>query len=89
MHTQKSLLDRSFGHLKHVQVERLGKNTITVKPALRGHSTIDKTTVFKINGSLMKVESIAGITVIIYSQISLCNYLLPDITVITYSQISH
>ena len=31
----------------------------TVKPVLRAHSKIDKTKVLKINGSLMKVESIA------------------------------
>ena len=31
----------------------------TVKPVLSGHSKIDKTKVFKKNGSLMKVESIA------------------------------
>ena len=31
----------------------------TVKPVLSGHSKIDKTKVFKTNGSLMKVESIA------------------------------
>ena len=31
----------------------------TVKPVLSGHSKIDKTKVLKINGSLMKVESIA------------------------------
>ena len=30
----------------------------TVKPTLSGHSKIDKTKVFKTNGSLMKVESI-------------------------------
>ena len=29
----------------------------TVKPVLSGHSKIDKTKVFKTNGSLMKVES--------------------------------
>ena len=34
-------------------------NTYTVKPALNGHSKIDKTKVLKANGSLMKVESIA------------------------------
>ena len=32
----------------------------TVKPILRGHSKMDKTKVLKTNGSLMKVESIAG-----------------------------
>ena len=32
---------------------------ITVKTALSGHSKIDKTKVFKTNGSLMKVESVA------------------------------
>ena len=32
---------------------------ITVKPVLKGHSYLDKTKVFKTNGSLMKVESIA------------------------------
>ena len=31
----------------------------TVKPVLSGHTKIDKTNVFKTNGSLMKVESIA------------------------------
>ena len=31
----------------------------TVKPVLRGHSKMDKTTLWKTNGSLMKVESIA------------------------------
>ena len=31
----------------------------TVKPVISGHSKIDKTKVLKINGSLMKVESIA------------------------------
>ena len=31
----------------------------TVKPALSGHSKIDKTKVLKTNGSLMKVKSIA------------------------------
>ena len=31
----------------------------TVKPVLSGHSNIDKTKVFKTNGSLMKVKSIA------------------------------
>ena len=31
----------------------------TVKPALSGHSNIDKTKILKTNGSLMKVESIA------------------------------
>ena len=31
----------------------------TVKPVLSGHSKIDKTKVLKVNGSLMKVESIA------------------------------
>ena len=31
----------------------------TVKPALIGHSIIDKTKVLKTNGSFMKVESIA------------------------------
>ena len=31
----------------------------TVKPALSGHSKIDKTKALKTNGSLMKVESIA------------------------------
>ena len=31
----------------------------TVKPVLSGHSKIDKTNIFKTNGSLMKVESIA------------------------------
>ena len=30
-----------------------------LKPVLSGHSKIDKTKVFKTNGSLMKVESIA------------------------------
>ena len=30
-----------------------------VKPALSGHSKIDKTKILKTNGSLMKVESIA------------------------------
>ena len=30
-----------------------------VKPVLSGHSEIDKAKVFKTNGSLMKVESIA------------------------------
>ena len=34
-------------------------NKLTVKPVLRGHSKIDKTKIFKTNGSLMKVESIA------------------------------
>ena len=32
----------------------------TVKPALSGHSIIDKTKVLKTDGSLMQVESIAG-----------------------------
>ena len=32
---------------------------LKVKPVLSGHSTIDKTKVFKTNGSLMKVECIA------------------------------
>ena len=31
----------------------------TVKPALSGHSKIDKTKILMTNGSLMKVESIA------------------------------
>ena len=31
----------------------------TVKPVLSGHSKIDKTNIFKTNGSLIKVESIA------------------------------
>ena len=31
----------------------------TVKPVLGSHSKIDKTKVFKTNGSLMKVENIA------------------------------
>ena len=31
----------------------------TVKPVLEGHSKIDKTKVFKTNGSLMQIESIA------------------------------
>ena len=31
----------------------------TVNPVLSGHSEIDKTKVFKTNGSFMKVESIA------------------------------
>ena len=31
----------------------------TVKPVLSGHSKIDKTKVFKTDGSLMQVESIA------------------------------
>ena len=31
----------------------------TVKPALNGHSKIDKTKVLKTNGSLLKVKSIA------------------------------
>ena len=31
----------------------------TVKPVLSGHSNIDKTNVFKTNGSLLKVKSIA------------------------------
>ena len=31
----------------------------TVKPVLSGHSKIDKTKILMINGSLMKVESIA------------------------------
>ena len=31
----------------------------TVKPVFSGHSKIDKTEVFKTNGSLMRVESIA------------------------------
>ena len=35
------------------------KNAITVKPVLSGYSTLDKTRVLKINGRLMKVESIA------------------------------
>ena len=35
-------------------------NTCTVKPVLSGHSKIDKTKVLKTNGSLLKVESIAG-----------------------------
>ena len=33
--------------------------TCTVKPALSGHSNIAKTNVFKTNGNLMKIESIA------------------------------
>ena len=33
--------------------------TSTVKPVLSGHSKIDKTTVIKTNGSIMKVKSIA------------------------------
>ena len=35
------------------------KHAATVKPALSGHSKIDKTKVLMTNGSLMKVESIA------------------------------
>ena len=31
----------------------------TVKPVLNGHSKIDKTKIFRTNGSLMKVKSIA------------------------------
>ena len=31
----------------------------TIIPVLNGHSTVDKTKVFKTNGSLMKIESIA------------------------------
>ena len=37
----------------------VGILTFTVKPALGGHSKIDKTKAVKTNGSLMKVESIA------------------------------
>ena len=32
---------------------------LTIKPVLSGYSKIDKTKILKINGSLMKVESIA------------------------------
>ena len=32
---------------------------LTIKPVLSGHSKVDKTKILKINGSLMKVESIA------------------------------
>ena len=35
------------------------KKRDTVKPVLSDHSKIDKTKVFKTNGSLMKVESIS------------------------------
>ena len=39
--------------------DSISKLSNTVKPVLSGHLQIDKTKVFKTNGSLMKVESIA------------------------------
>ena len=44
-----------------LRIAYLSKQTLlfTVKPVLSGQSKIDKTMVFKTNGSLMKVESIA------------------------------
>ena len=38
---------------------QLSNNLNTVKPVLSSHSKINKANVLKINGSLMKVESIA------------------------------
>ena len=38
---------------------KMVSQTITVKPVLSGHSKIDKTKILMMNGSLMKVESIA------------------------------
>ena len=35
------------------------ENAFTVKHVISGHSKIDKTKIFKTNGSLMKVKSIA------------------------------
>ena len=47
----------------------------TVKPALSGHSKIDKTKILKTNGNLMKVESIAVLNKIFQSKI--VNIFLP------------
>ena len=51
-------LDGSL-HIKGSQV-RISKLKCTVKPVLSGHLKIDKTKVFKTNGSLMKVESLGA-----------------------------
>ena len=42
-----------------LELKQVSYNNCTVKPALSGHSKIDKTKVLKTNGSLMKVKSIA------------------------------
>ena len=49
----------SFEHQKQI-LKLMDKIKIsTVKPVLSGHLKIDKTKVLMVNGSLMKVESIA------------------------------
>ena len=42
-------------HFSSLQIDKVR----TIKPVLSGHSKIDKTKVFKTNGRLMQVESIA------------------------------
>ena len=58
-----SLLPMSLHNFNYANVYLRGGScaydAYTVKPALSGHSKLDKTKILKTNGSLMEVESIA------------------------------
>ena len=56
------MLDMFYNSVDYPEIRRKGQQIqirYTVKPVLSGHSKIDKTKVFKTNGSLMKVNTIA------------------------------